>query len=119
MTIPTPSPIWGNITVTRSVAGVYTSGRWVPGATSPVTVRASVQPATPKQLERLPEGLRTKAGVSVWSTTALRTADEATGLVADVIAWDGASWEVQQVEHWGHYAPGMEHWRAVATRVDP
>jgi len=119
MALQTPSPMWGNYTVTRHAASSYVSGRWVAGSTSELTVRASIQPATADQLQRLPEALRTKEARAVFSTTKLLTANESTGGKADLVSIDGEDFEVQEVKDWGEcYGPELAHWECIAVRAD-
>lgn len=97
--------------VTRRAATTYVAGRATLGATSSVSVRAAAYPVTGRELERLPEGLRTKELIS------LITADQLIPLAAsnapDVVSVDGTDYEVQLVEAWtiGGF------WRAVASKV--
>ena len=109
-----------DITLTRRPAGSYVSGTWVPAATTATTIRASVQPAKFSSIMRLPEGLRTRGVVDVFSESELLAANEATGIEGDMVSWQGEQWEVQIVDAWldGHHAPELGHWRAVAVRVD-
>jgi hypothetical protein len=102
----------GTFTVTRP-SGNYVQGRWVEGAAETLEILASVQPATPKELQRLPEGDRTKAVIAIWTTTELRTASSPPGAQADRVTYAGSTYEVQAVEAWdlGGY------WKALASRV--
>lgn len=96
----------GRFTVTRP-SGSYVAGRWVAGAASMFEITASIQPATPKELQRLPEGDRTTAVVAVWTSTELQA--------HDLVAYGGGNYEVQALERWdlGGY------FKALASRVLP
>lgn len=100
----------GRFTVTRST-GSYIQGRWVEGNAEAFDITASIQPATPTELQRLPEGDRTKAIVAIWTATELRTA--VAGGRADRVAYGGATYEVQAVEAWDFGG----YWKALASRV--
>lgn len=103
-------------TVTRGAAGTYTAGRLTPGATSttPLAVVA-VQPASGRDLLRLPEGLRTRETIAIWTSDELRTANETTGTPADVVGYGGASYQVELVEDWA----GLGGFRkAIAAKVE-
>lgn len=90
------------------------NGRAVPGSTSTVSVWASVQPVNGQELLRLPESLRTREVVKVFTrTAALLTEDEATGQPADTFAWNGNTYQVNVVETWPN------HWKCLATKVPP
>lgn len=114
MNLPMPPEMFQDITVKRySGAGSYVNGTWSPGTSGNVTVRASVQPLRPNELLHLPEGDRTRAGVKIYSDAELQTADEATGIAADEVTWDGEQWEVQKVS--SHFL-GLAHYKAIALR---
>lgn len=59
-----------------------------------------IQPATPKELERLPEGDRHKATVAVFTAFPLRAGDEAAGTAPDWLEWQGALYEVIGLDDW-------------------
>ncbi len=104
-------------TITRIAASAYDShGRAVAGGTSTLAMVASVQPVTGRDLQRMPEGLRTRELVKLYTTTQLRTADEGAGTVADRFAYRGATWEVQTVEDW---ADAGNYFKCIAAKVPP
>lgn len=105
---PTP------VKLIRSAPGSYDKGRYVPGATTELEIVASVQPAGGRDLQRLPEGQRTRETIAVWSPNEIRTANDAAGAAADRIEWQGRTYEVQLVEPW---VPG-QYWRAIAAKMD-
>jgi hypothetical protein len=49
------------------------NGNWVAGDMTPTTISATIQPAKGRQLEDLPEGIRSEAGWLVWSRHMLET----------------------------------------------
>lgn len=85
----------GTYTVTRPAASTFTLGRLDTPSTTTVSIQASVQPLTGRELKKLPEGLRTEELRWVYTATELRSQP------TDSIAIDGAAWAVQQVESWG------------------
>jgi hypothetical protein len=90
------------ITVRRKGTGTYVNGRYVPSGTETVlTINdAVVQPLSPKELQLLPEGFRTKAAIKVYSRELLRTADAEAGHEADRIDYQAEVYEVHAVEDW-------------------
>lgn len=102
----------------RRIAGTYVAGEWVEGSLeADQTFKMSVQPATGRDLLRLPEGLRTRDVVKIFCGLGeLRTADERTNLVADRIVYLGEEYEVVAVEAWS--MAQMPHVEAMAVRVD-
>jgi hypothetical protein len=85
-----------NVTLTRVADGAYDQtpgsadfGEWVPGAPSTSTIRAAIQPASGRQREDLPEGIRNKAQWLMWSRTELRGNDR--------VVWADRTFEVVHV----------------------
>jgi len=103
------------ITLTRPTVGTWGSdGRQVPGASASTTIYGSVQPATGKDLEILPEGLRTKDAKRVYTYTALTPANQHTETTGDILVIDTFSYEVQQVKRERSI---IAHYRAICTRL--
>lgn len=95
-------------TVERCVEAVDDKGR--AQLTSEVLPwRGVVQPATPRELERLAEGDRDRETITVYSRVPLRVGQRPEGTAADVILWQGQRYEVASVEPWHGYV------RALAT----
>jgi hypothetical protein len=115
MLMPMPAEMFQSVTLLRSAAGAYSGGRWVNGAQSSVVITACVQPASMKELMSLEEGDRTKESIGIWSTSEIRTANEATGLKADRVSFNGLYWQVRNVENYG-ITPDLHHYHAVAVR---
>ena len=68
-----------NVSLTRRAAGANDDdGNWVPGAPTTSTIRAAIQPASGRQLEDLPDGIRNEARWLVWSRAEIRLDDEIT-----------------------------------------
>jgi hypothetical protein len=120
MNLPTPSGMFQDLTVTRATAkDTYdAAGELSTGATSSVTVRGSVTPATPNDMKRLDDAFHTSAGMRIIASTELRTGNDSTGFAADLVTLGGELWEVANVKAWPSYAPGQQHWDAVAVRLD-
>jgi hypothetical protein len=65
-----------NVTLTRNATGHYDDdGNWIDGAPTPSTIRATVQPASGRQLMDLPEGIREEARWLAWSRSEIRMDD--------------------------------------------
>jgi hypothetical protein len=103
------------VTLTSWAAGTRTAGRWTDGASSTATIRASVQPAGPRDLLHLPEGDRTKGAVKIYTDSELSEGDESLALVPDELTWNGEQWQVQKV--WRH-ALGIGHHKGLALRKE-
>lgn len=102
------------ITVERFSGGAHdATGRYSGqvGVSTPTT--AVVQPSGPKEIEKLPENSRTKEAITVFTRNPLLTSDVSTQGKADVITWNGRTYEVAIVEDWSAQA---QFAKAVATR---
>lgn len=106
----------GNYSVTRRAATSFNHGRAQAGPVQSVfTIDASVQPASGRDLLRLPEGRRSTETKVVFTATQLQVGQEAGASEADIVDIDGRRWEVQLAESW----PGTTgYWRCIvqATR---
>lgn len=103
----------GSYVVTRFGGGDYVEGAYVAGETETLTIEASVQPASGKELQRLPEGERTSDYLSVWTQTELFGRQESKS--PDRILVDGYTYEVALVNDWLSEG-GYVH--AVVQRLD-
>lgn len=113
----------GAVTITRRrvAAGSRGSdGRWTNGASTDTSIVASVQPAGGEDLQLLPEGLRSRRAVKVYTTTELEVADQAAGVLGDqlvisgLVGIDDGTYQVQNV---APYYALLGHHRAVAVMV--
>lgn len=106
------------ITVRRRPAGAYDTtpgaGKFVRGAETSTATSAVVQPSTPKEVEKLPENERTKEAITLYTIDALVASDVSAQRSADLIDWQGRTYEVQRVEDWTSQA---KYALAIATRV--
>lgn len=97
------------VTVQRFSADTYdTNGYAQPRASVAFTTRASVQPISGKELERLPDGTNTTAYVSIWTKVALQPRDR-------VFVPTMGSFEVEHLDGWtasGNYT------KAIAKALD-
>jgi len=112
-----PAETFSTYTVNRPSAGTRINGVWADGADVIVTITACIQPATPEDLLRLPEGRREQASIIVFTTDALQTEDKANALNPDRIVYDGAEWEVADVEDFSKYGLEEAHYEAIAQRT--
>lgn len=107
--------IGGEVVVfSRRAVGSYVNGVWVPGALSTVTATVSIQPASARDRQILPEGDRTRETVRVYSPVELKTTLEGSSAQApDEFTWQGRLYRVKSVERWiGDF------WKAIAVAVN-
>ncbi len=101
--------------VTRFAAGSRANGIYTPGATSSVSVLMTVQPASPKEIQVLPEGLRNREIVRCHATTEIRAASRSAGTAGDRFTHNGEVYEFIQVS--SRSADGG-YWRGLAAMVE-
>lgn len=97
-------------TVSRAGAIDFTTTPGFPLAGTPtaIPITAVVQPVRNKDLQRLPEGLRTDQLRAVFTETQLQTEPQ-----PDTIVIDGLSWQVESVEPW----ESGGFWKAIVRKV--
>lgn len=104
-------------TVTRYEQGEWVEGKFEKGDETSFDIDGSVQPASPNELLSLSEGERQRETLKVYTDTLLRTANEATGEIADEIDIAGVLFQVRKVSHW--VAPGgvsLTHYKAILQK---
>lgn len=104
----------GSYQVTRRPRGGYVNGVATVGATSTFMIQASVQPASGKDLERLPEGRRSLSTMVIFTTTKLVTGGQSSPNDADLVLIEGAPWEIQHVEQWAQQGETGTFYRCIA-----
>lgn len=106
------------LTLTRSTAGSYVSGKYVAGTTSTVVIKANVQPVIKStDLSMLPEGDRAKAALEIYSPNEIRMLKEgAASQQADKFQWNGEWYEVMKAVRW--QMGRLDHYVALAKRVE-
>lgn len=95
----------GNLsyTVTRYKARGTTDGEVDPlRVDSTFDIKASIQPASGNDLQRLPEGMRTSDVVVIFTSTLLRVLgqDAADQLPPDTIVYNGSTYQIETVQDW-------------------
>lgn len=94
----------GCYVVTRKGVTARVNGRRSAPVTTTFEIIASVQPASGRDTDRLPEGLRSREAMTVYTKTELRPAQPEVGTEADRISIDGATFEVGAVRRWNRLA---------------
>lgn len=105
----------GTYTVTRTLVGTWTNGKYTAGSTSTFPITASVQPMDgPLELYDAPEGRITAKNLLVLTATELKTQN---GQVdPDFIQIDGEPWRIDTAEK--VVAWGETHYECVAVRYN-
>ncbi len=82
-----------------------------------LTMVASVQPLGTFEAINLPEGLRNKDAVRIYTETQLRVADEAKGLLGDRFMYKERLYEVTMGTDWTDNPLSLTHLKYIATKV--
>lgn len=104
--------------VRRNGAGSYVAGDWVPSTNETTTTfSANVQQAEGRDIQKLPEGERTREAIVVYlprQAGPFQVSERSSGLDRDRLVWRGVTFELARVEDWSSYG----YWRALAVRVE-
>ncbi len=88
----------GSYTVTRRAAPMNVNGYAVAGASSTISIIASIQPLPGKAQDLLPEGYRGRGGYICYTSTPLVTAKA--GQLPDLVQVDGEDCEAIELKTW-------------------
>lgn len=77
-----------------SRSGSYQEGIWVTGSDEKKTFIGSVQPASGKDTEFLPQARRDTGSVKLYSGTPLKVPQEGSEAPGDIVIWQGRLWEI-------------------------
>ena len=88
----------GVYTVIRTVAGTLANGRYTPGTQSTFSIKALAVPLSGIDLQRLPEGMRSRDCRTLFTSTALKTKEP--GFDPDIITIKGINYQVYQNQPW-------------------
>lgn len=111
MAIPFERPT----TITRTSAGAYVSGTWVPGTEYPVYINATVLPEKNAEIIAQLGGTNLDGVITIRSHSELIAADEATAITGDKLTYDGRQYEVTTISRYRDVIP---HYRAWAVLRD-
>ena len=104
------------ITITNRTESPRLLGRTQPPTTATVSAKASVQPTSGRDLQRLPEGKNTQDLISVWTLEPLQLGDVGAGILPDLITYAGSTYEVEHVEPWVNHL-GVTYYFGIARKV--
>ena len=104
----------GTYSVTRYTKGGYVLGRYVPGSVSTFDIEACIEPAGAEDVLRLPEGVRDRKAITVFSRTALQHARQ-DAPKSDRITWENDIFEIGAVDEWNEQG---NYCKAVATKIE-
>jgi len=102
-------------TLTRIGAGEYVDGVFIPGASVPFTILASVQPVSAQDIMTPPEGKRLSDYVKVYTSTQLQILNEVAGLEPDQLIWRGHTYECTAGDAWQNGV--ISHYRYIFSKL--
>ena len=102
------------LTVTRKSGGEFVNGIWTPGTTAEVPIEASVQPASPDDMQRLPEGRRQDKAYVLRSDQELLEVDDNAEQSADLVTIGGETYEVMRCSRWQNSI--INHFESLVVR---
>lgn len=105
------------VSVTTFATGSTAAGDYVPGATTARLVRGSIQPVSERTRDRLPEGIRTRATLEMYTRATLFTERLGTDQKADQVTRKGRLYDVIGVEDWTGHKRGLPHFRYVLEEI--
>ena len=106
-------------TLFRPQAGSYVDGHMVVPGFDSIAITASIQPATGKDLQNVDEGRRNSGVFAVFTSTEIRTTEQATasadpGTEADELEINSQRYECVHSEPWQNNV--INHYRALFAR---
>lgn len=88
----------GSYVVTRRTPQARVNGVAQSPLDTKINIVANIQPASGRDLQRLPEGMRQSETIVIFCETELHVVKS--GRLPDLIAYNGKSYEVSSVEPW-------------------
>lgn len=109
-------PFVREVKITRaSKAGSYVNGFWSAPKSSTFTMKASVQPLNPKEMQLLGGGDKLTGAVKFYAEEKLSVGDEKGLLPGDIATVGTEKYEIRQVEEWTSHLK-LKHYKAVGIR---
>ena len=103
------------LTVKRISGGAYdVSGFWVEGTESEITIQASVQPASYKEMELVDENRRETSKFKIYTDTLLRTAEKGSQN-PDRVVYNSEEYEVVALGDWHNDV--INHYKYLMSKV--
>ena len=94
----------------RSYSGFYEKGQWKKGELADTNFMGTVQPASGRVMELLPEGKRGSETITVYAPINLEFT------IGDIIVWEGSQYEVLVASP---YKAGLlPHWELAASKKE-
>lgn len=101
-----------SVEVERLSAGDFINGIWRKGSKSIINILASVQPLAERDYIGLPEGVRDREAINLFSRSAL--VGSASGKDADIVKYNGRDWRVVKAVNWTAHG----YWQGIAIKEE-
>lgn len=106
----------GKITVLRQEPGHYNAGTWIKGDQKSFECEASVQPASPREMQLLPESRRVSGEAKRFYTDVeLKVASTKAGINSDKVVYQGECYEILSVDKW---LGDLPHFKSIGVRIE-
>lgn len=77
-----------------SRTGSRVNGVWTSTGSGPLTAYGSIQPASARDFEALPEGRTDRGMIKIYTDADLHVSSRGSNTPGDIVAWHGRNWEV-------------------------
>jgi len=104
------------VDITRVGVGTLVKGQYTPGAETPMTIQASVQPLTGNEQETLPEGFRESGSFKLFTDFKLRALNQKTKEPGDRVTLDDKEYLVIIVAPWQNNV--INHYKAIVSEAN-
>lgn len=109
------------VDITRyTVAGSYDNdtGKFVDGASSIIKVDLCIQPVKEKDRKLLPEAVRNKEVIKIYTETILKITDDKNKIRGDRFTYNARTYEIFKVQDWFTGEYDLKFFRHFAVLVD-
>jgi hypothetical protein len=105
-----------NLVGARFTGGGRVDGKWVSGSTTPLEIKASIQPLTAKEMQSLPEGRRASGqAYRLYSDDVLQTVQNNPDEQPDQVTLYSEQYELYSSKVWNNDI--INHYKYIATRL--
>ncbi len=98
--------------VLRSAQGGFIDGIWQRGEDTTISIRASLQPLSDRAYAALPQGVKDRENLAIFTRTAL--VGSATEKEADIVLYRGDRWRVISAREWREHG----YFEGIITKED-
>lgn len=104
-----------SLTLSNAASGSFTAGRWLEGTAVTAAITGSVQPASGVEKQMLPELLRTRESIVVFSLSEMKPLVRSAATRPSTLSWHGKTFSVEVLNVFSEH--GL-YWEALCVSVD-